>query len=332
MSYSRKDEHAADALGLQYMTKAGYQPYGFVTALEKLNQLSGDYSSDFKFLSDHPLTRDRIKWGTEQMQAEGIERPVYASRKVVEPTALAESEKPLVIIDGLTVTGDYVDVGAAQGVADILAIELARTGQIYTDPAQMPAGDHPIYHLRGEVSIVNVPTKDAQAAVELKMHIELVNEAGDVIHMVAQDMTRSGDAGYPMVAPWVELGIYTRCVDRSLVGRTILEAAKVAAAKLAPHPHLLNSAKVVAVDEKAKTVTVDLGRKDLMPGMTLHLEKPFGDYYADEDTGELLGRELVPIADFAVVDVQADKSVTNVTLANRAEWKDIQPGDRLEMK
>ncbi len=53
---SRQDEYNADAQGLKYIERAGYDPHAMIAFLNKLlNQ-----SSPPAFLSDHPGTRDRI--------------------------------------------------------------------------------------------------------------------------------------------------------------------------------------------------------------------------------------------------------------------------------
>jgi predicted Zn-dependent protease len=68
LKYSRGDEDESDASGLNNMVAARYNPNGMVqllTALQKLggggNSLVGD------FLSDHPLTSDRIKKTQERI-------------------------------------------------------------------------------------------------------------------------------------------------------------------------------------------------------------------------------------------------------------------------
>lgn len=53
---NRQDEFNADTKGLQYLTRAGYDPHAMPAFLSKLLQ----YSSPPTFLSDHPGARDRI--------------------------------------------------------------------------------------------------------------------------------------------------------------------------------------------------------------------------------------------------------------------------------
>jgi predicted Zn-dependent protease len=59
--FSRADEKEADDLGLQFMTKAGYDPHGMLDMFQKLMSLEkGGNSSVARFFADHPGTQDRI--------------------------------------------------------------------------------------------------------------------------------------------------------------------------------------------------------------------------------------------------------------------------------
>jgi predicted Zn-dependent protease len=59
--FSRGDEKEADDLGLQFMTKAGYDPHGMLDMFQKLLSLEkGGNSTVTRFFADHPGTQDRI--------------------------------------------------------------------------------------------------------------------------------------------------------------------------------------------------------------------------------------------------------------------------------
>jgi predicted Zn-dependent protease len=61
LKYSREDEYEADADGLVYMEKAGYNPWGMIELLRTLKQLSGDGGGDFtEMFQTHPLPQNRI--------------------------------------------------------------------------------------------------------------------------------------------------------------------------------------------------------------------------------------------------------------------------------
>lgn len=60
LAFSRDEERQADEYGARVSAAAGFNPYGLVTFFERLEKSEGDRPSVFKFLSDHPLTPDRI--------------------------------------------------------------------------------------------------------------------------------------------------------------------------------------------------------------------------------------------------------------------------------
>lgn len=71
LKFSRDDEREADALGVEYSRKGGYNPnemIAFFGSLERLGDLSGGQSLP-GFLSTHPLTSERIQ-NTQDMMLE----------------------------------------------------------------------------------------------------------------------------------------------------------------------------------------------------------------------------------------------------------------------
>jgi len=63
LKYGRTDEFQADALGIKYMEKAGYNPWGMVELLQFLLTLSGEEQSGLVegLFRTHPYTTDRVK-------------------------------------------------------------------------------------------------------------------------------------------------------------------------------------------------------------------------------------------------------------------------------
>ncbi|MBT3377690.1 MAG: M48 family metalloprotease [Lentisphaerae bacterium] len=58
--YSRSNEHEADALGLEYMVKGGYNPDGFVGLMDLLNSLNKHKSSAIEMMfATHPMSSER---------------------------------------------------------------------------------------------------------------------------------------------------------------------------------------------------------------------------------------------------------------------------------
>ena len=71
LKYSRGEEDQADQGGLEDMTAAGFNPQGMIQLFEALEKVSGngDGGVGGDFLSDHPLTSDRIKHAQERIAA-----------------------------------------------------------------------------------------------------------------------------------------------------------------------------------------------------------------------------------------------------------------------
>lgn len=66
LKYSRSDERQADLSGLQYMVRAGYNPYGMVETMEILERLDKD--NPVEFLSTHPSPENRIGYQIRTIQ------------------------------------------------------------------------------------------------------------------------------------------------------------------------------------------------------------------------------------------------------------------------
>ena len=61
LNFSRDMEREADRIGFGVMTQAGFEPRGFVTMFEKLQQASRlNDNGSFPYLRSHPLTTERI--------------------------------------------------------------------------------------------------------------------------------------------------------------------------------------------------------------------------------------------------------------------------------
>ena len=69
LKYSRGDESTSDAVGIRYMVRAGYNPWGMVELLELLQSLSNTEPGLFgDFFATHPLTSKRIKEARDIIQ------------------------------------------------------------------------------------------------------------------------------------------------------------------------------------------------------------------------------------------------------------------------
>jgi predicted Zn-dependent protease len=60
LGYSRKDEYEADKIGARYSYRAGFDPYGALTALEKIKQEEGPNWKALGYFRSHPYADERI--------------------------------------------------------------------------------------------------------------------------------------------------------------------------------------------------------------------------------------------------------------------------------
>ena len=67
--FSRSEEDEADKLGLANLVAARYNPTGMVDLFEALEKSSGGENKNLAFLSDHPLTSERIRKTQERIDA-----------------------------------------------------------------------------------------------------------------------------------------------------------------------------------------------------------------------------------------------------------------------
>lgn len=71
--YGQKAEMDADVSGVTYMVKAGYNPVGMLTFLERLSRTStSDPGLTLGILQTHPGSRDRCKYVAAQIQSMGL--------------------------------------------------------------------------------------------------------------------------------------------------------------------------------------------------------------------------------------------------------------------
>jgi predicted Zn-dependent protease len=70
LKYTRDDEYEADFYGIRFMARAGYNPWGMVELLERLNSLGGDGGGDLtEMFQTHPLTEKRISEAREAIRS-----------------------------------------------------------------------------------------------------------------------------------------------------------------------------------------------------------------------------------------------------------------------
>ncbi len=60
LAFGRDEERQADEYGAHVASAAGFNPYGLVTFFQTLEKTEGQMPGALRFLSDHPLTPDRV--------------------------------------------------------------------------------------------------------------------------------------------------------------------------------------------------------------------------------------------------------------------------------
>jgi len=104
LKFSRHDEQQVDAGGLQNMVDAGFNPQGMIQLFEALEKAAGNgavFGGDF--LSDHPLTSQRIKTAQKTIDQMLLTRTFppltpldYNSLKPVPPPASVTTPTPVI--------------------------------------------------------------------------------------------------------------------------------------------------------------------------------------------------------------------------------------------
>jgi predicted Zn-dependent protease len=87
-TYTRDAEREADALAVETMVHAGWNPEGMITMFETLKRESGGYSGP-QFLASHPATDERIENvrrdiskypGTDKLKLKDEKLPIIQER------------------------------------------------------------------------------------------------------------------------------------------------------------------------------------------------------------------------------------------------------------
>jgi len=82
MSFSRKQESAADDYGYKFLKDNGINPWYMSMSFERLLELSGDASEGGltkKLFSSHPDTQQRVEEMAKKAEKDGFEKPVAAN-------------------------------------------------------------------------------------------------------------------------------------------------------------------------------------------------------------------------------------------------------------
>lgn len=98
-SYSRDNEREADALGMEYMVKAGYSPDGFIGLMDMLRKMSKSKPGSIELMfSTHPMSDERYATASEnarKVYGSSQKQPVYRER-YMDNTAKLRAMKPAI--------------------------------------------------------------------------------------------------------------------------------------------------------------------------------------------------------------------------------------------
>jgi predicted Zn-dependent protease len=72
LAFGRDEERQADEYGARVAARAGFNPYGLATFLQTLEKHEGAMPEALQFLSDHPLTPDRVANIARLIEAERL--------------------------------------------------------------------------------------------------------------------------------------------------------------------------------------------------------------------------------------------------------------------
>ena len=91
-SYSRDNERQADALGMEYMVRAGYSPKGMIELQDMLRGLSKRQPSAIETMfSTHPMSQERYSTAVDRAHSEyrqALGQPVYRERYMDNTVAI----------------------------------------------------------------------------------------------------------------------------------------------------------------------------------------------------------------------------------------------------
>lgn len=108
-AFDRSQERTADKLGVELATRAGYNPYGLVIGLERLEEYISTMSDEKRkktLFIDHPMTSDRVKYLTGILEKQGHKRTGFsAGTEITSLDGLVYGQNPNggIIIDNVFV-------------------------------------------------------------------------------------------------------------------------------------------------------------------------------------------------------------------------------------
>ena len=114
LNFSRDMEREADRVGYGVMTEAGYEPQGFVTMFEKLQQAARlNDNGSFPYLRSHPMTTERISDAQARQQL----LPVRAAVATTPTHAMMSARAQVLAKPGVDVLRSMASLANASSLA-----------------------------------------------------------------------------------------------------------------------------------------------------------------------------------------------------------------------
>jgi predicted Zn-dependent protease len=175
LNFSRDMEREADRVGLGVMTQAGFDPQGFVTMFDKLQQASRlNDNGSFPYLRTHPMTTERI--AEMQSRQQLAARPAPPAPDLVHAMMVGRSRA--LSVPGVDVLRGYVTAAEPAHLAELVPTQ--RVGALYSAAlASATLRDSP-GAARFAAQLAPLTSADAEAARLAKLlSAELAMLAGD---------------------------------------------------------------------------------------------------------------------------------------------------------
>eukprot|EP00913_Durusdinium_trenchii_P006349 g5961.t1 len=140
LKFGRDQESEADELGMRYMERAGYNPYGAYEAMGILAAAAGDGQRQPEFLSTHPYPETRLKQIQQRLQKEYPNSLQDKNTRTFPGRYQSNMLSRLAMLPPAPDAGTALAIGPASGVGDLGEV----AGGV--DPlGQVVGGDAPVH-------------------------------------------------------------------------------------------------------------------------------------------------------------------------------------------
>jgi len=192
LNFSRDMEREADRIGFGVMTQAGYEPQGFVTMFEKLQQAARlNDNGAFPYLRTHPMTTERMADMQSRQQLAG--RPVAPAPDLVHAMMVGRAR----VLSNPGVDGLHSYAGEAEGAQMAAAPRARQVGTLYAAALASSKLREPAAatRLAGKLAVVTAGDERAARLARL-LEAEVALAAGNAAPAAALN---AGSGGRPEV-------------------------------------------------------------------------------------------------------------------------------------